>query len=204
VRVPQDAAQRVEPAGPQRVPGGLEEERSVYASIPSAWTVTMVERPSGGWVPVVLTVLLLVLDELVLGLTAASAASSSASQGRSPIRPTDTAAAGPGRGPGQRHRPPRGADEARRHTRFEQGLSTALLGDEEHCVTVRAEISRLRRVVGGLVTANPYRLATGVRLSVVPPAEASPRSEVGHGESPGGSHATHASARPVASRRVRT
>jgi GAF domain len=48
-------------------------------------------------------------------------------------------------------------------------LSTALFGDEEHCVTVRAEVSRLRRVIGGLVTTNPYRLADGVRLSVVRP-----------------------------------
>jgi len=49
------------------------------------------------------------------------------------------------------------------------GLSTALFGDEEHCVTVRAEISRLRKVVGGLVTTNPYRLADGVTLSVLRP-----------------------------------
>jgi hypothetical protein len=48
-------------------------------------------------------------------------------------------------------------------------LSTALFGDEEHCVTVRAEISRLRKVIGGLVTTNPYRLADGVRLSVLLP-----------------------------------
>jgi hypothetical protein len=48
-------------------------------------------------------------------------------------------------------------------------LSTALFGDEEHCVTVRAEVSRLRKVIGGLVSTNPYRLADGVRLSVVPP-----------------------------------
>jgi hypothetical protein len=46
-------------------------------------------------------------------------------------------------------------------------LSTALFGDGEHCVTARAEVSRLRRVVGGLVTANPYRLAPGVELTVV-------------------------------------
>ena len=62
-------------------------------------------------------------------------------------------------------------------------LSTALFGDEEHCVTVRAEVSRLRRVVGGLVTANPYRLATGVRLSVVPPGGPSSGSRGAHGES---------------------
>ena len=48
-------------------------------------------------------------------------------------------------------------------------LSTALFGDEEHCVTVRAEISRLRKVIGGLVATNPYRLADGVRLSVLLP-----------------------------------
>jgi hypothetical protein len=48
-------------------------------------------------------------------------------------------------------------------------LSTALFGDEEHCVTVRAEVSRLRRVIGGLVSTHPYRLADGVRLSVVRP-----------------------------------
>jgi hypothetical protein len=45
-------------------------------------------------------------------------------------------------------------------------LSAALFGDAEHAVTVRAEISRLRRVVGGLVTTNPYRLADGVTLAV--------------------------------------
>ncbi|SFE84211.1 GAF domain-containing protein [Blastococcus tunisiensis] len=48
-------------------------------------------------------------------------------------------------------------------------LSTALFGDEEHCVTVRAEISRLRKVVGGLVATAPYRLADGVSLTVVRP-----------------------------------
>jgi hypothetical protein len=36
-------------------------------------------------------------------------------------------------------------------------------------VTVRAEVSRLRKVIGGLVTTNPYRLADGVRLSVRQP-----------------------------------
>jgi hypothetical protein len=48
-------------------------------------------------------------------------------------------------------------------------LSRVLFGDEEHCVTVRAEVSRLRRVIGGLVTTNPYRLADGVTFSVVRP-----------------------------------
>ncbi len=48
-------------------------------------------------------------------------------------------------------------------------LSTALFGDGEHSVTVRAEVSRLRKVIGGLVTTNPYRLADDVRLSVLRP-----------------------------------
>lgn len=48
-------------------------------------------------------------------------------------------------------------------------LSTLLFGDAEHAVTVRAEISRLRRVVGALVTPNPYRLADGVTVTVSEP-----------------------------------
>ncbi|MFF5076164.1 hypothetical protein ACFY36_03875 [Actinoplanes sp. NPDC000266] len=45
-------------------------------------------------------------------------------------------------------------------------LSHFLYGDTAHVVTVRAEISRLRRAVGALVTTNPYRLAAGVTLEV--------------------------------------
>ncbi len=48
-----------------------------------------------------------------------------------------------------------------------QRLSVELFGDAEHAVTVRAEVSRLRRVIGALVTTNPYRLADGVSLMVV-------------------------------------
>ncbi|HET6967054.1 MAG TPA: GAF domain-containing protein [Ornithinibacter sp.] len=43
-------------------------------------------------------------------------------------------------------------------------LSRALFGDDEHLVTVRAEVSRLRRVVGAIVVSAPYRLSEGVRL----------------------------------------
>ncbi len=43
-------------------------------------------------------------------------------------------------------------------------LSRAVFGDDEHQVTVRAEVSRLRRAVGALVAASPYRIADGVRL----------------------------------------
>ena len=41
-------------------------------------------------------------------------------------------------------------------------LSAALYGDREHLVTVRAEMSRLRRSLGGLLLARPYRLAPHV------------------------------------------
>lgn len=47
-------------------------------------------------------------------------------------------------------------------------LSHVIYGDGEHQVTVRAEISRLRRVLGALVATNPYRLAEGVSLTVLP------------------------------------
>lgn len=46
-----------------------------------------------------------------------------------------------------------------------RGLSEAVFGDAEHIVTVRAEVSRLRRSIGALVATNPYRLADGVTLT---------------------------------------
>ena len=45
-------------------------------------------------------------------------------------------------------------------------LSVALHGDAEHEVSVRAEVSRLRRTVGALVATQPYRLAEGVTLEL--------------------------------------
>jgi hypothetical protein len=48
-------------------------------------------------------------------------------------------------------------------------LSTALFGDGDHLVTARAEVSRLRRAVGGLVLTSPYRLAPDLTLRVVSP-----------------------------------
>ncbi|SNY46787.1 diguanylate cyclase [Paractinoplanes atraurantiacus] len=45
-------------------------------------------------------------------------------------------------------------------------ISHFLYGDAAHVVTVRAEISRLRRAIGALVATNPYRLAAGVTLDV--------------------------------------
>ncbi len=46
-------------------------------------------------------------------------------------------------------------------------LSRALFGDDSHEVTVRAEISRLRRQVGALLSTGPYRIADEVDLVVV-------------------------------------
>ena len=46
-------------------------------------------------------------------------------------------------------------------------LSHRLYGDGEHQVTVRAEISRMRRALGALLATNPYRLGEGVELTIV-------------------------------------
>jgi hypothetical protein len=43
-------------------------------------------------------------------------------------------------------------------------LSEALYGDRAHLVTVRAELSRLRRTLGGLLLARPYRISPGVEV----------------------------------------
>ncbi|MDR7301428.1 GAF domain-containing protein [Haloactinomyces albus] len=45
-------------------------------------------------------------------------------------------------------------------------LSTALHGDTDHVVTVRAEVSRLRKLLGAVVDTRPYRVASGVELRV--------------------------------------
>ncbi|MET0865341.1 MAG: GAF domain-containing protein [Nakamurella sp.] len=42
------------------------------------------------------------------------------------------------------------------------GLSEAMFGDQHHEVTVRAEVSRLRRKLGGLVLTRPYRIAPNI------------------------------------------
>lgn len=54
-----------------------------------------------------------------------------------------------------------------------QALSRALFGDAEHVVTVRAEVSRLRRSLGAFVESQPYRLTGGVRMTVQPEPAAS-------------------------------
>jgi hypothetical protein len=45
-------------------------------------------------------------------------------------------------------------------------LSHAVHGDPDHVVSVRAEISRLRRRLGGVVLSQPYRVSGSVDLSV--------------------------------------
>ncbi|KQY64898.1 MULTISPECIES: helix-turn-helix domain-containing protein [unclassified Nocardioides] len=47
-------------------------------------------------------------------------------------------------------------------------LSQRLYGDSDHQVTVRAEISRMRRALGALLATSPYRLGDGVELTVLP------------------------------------
>ncbi|HEY3711840.1 MAG TPA: transcriptional regulator [Amycolatopsis sp.] len=49
-----------------------------------------------------------------------------------------------------------------------EALSRSLHGDADHLVTVRAEVSRLRRLLGAIVDSRPYRLAEDVRLTVHP------------------------------------
>jgi hypothetical protein len=43
-------------------------------------------------------------------------------------------------------------------------LSTALYGQVGSLVTIRAEVSRLRKAIGGILLARPYRLAPEVEV----------------------------------------
>ncbi|MEU1790079.1 transcriptional regulator [Streptomyces sparsogenes] len=47
-----------------------------------------------------------------------------------------------------------------------EALSQALFGDAGHLVAARAEVSRLRRQLGGIVATRPYRLTDGVQLTL--------------------------------------
>ncbi|XVQ06793.1 transcriptional regulator [Spirillospora sp. CA-255316] len=47
-----------------------------------------------------------------------------------------------------------------------EALSQALFGDAGHLVTARAEVSRLRRHLGGIVATQPYRLVDGIQLLI--------------------------------------
>ena len=48
-------------------------------------------------------------------------------------------------------------------------LSETLYGDRTHLVTVRAELSRLRKLIGGLLLGRPYRFAPGVEVVLMQP-----------------------------------
>ncbi len=48
-------------------------------------------------------------------------------------------------------------------------LSVLLYGDADHVVSARAEVCRLRRVLGALVATGPDRPAEGVSLEVIRP-----------------------------------
>ncbi|MGF1432453.1 GAF domain-containing protein [Kitasatospora sp. LaBMicrA B282] len=50
-------------------------------------------------------------------------------------------------------------------------LAADLFGDPTRAVTVRAELSRLRRYLGGVLEHRPYRFAETVRVEVVHPAD---------------------------------
>jgi hypothetical protein len=50
-------------------------------------------------------------------------------------------------------------------------LATDLFGDPARTVTVRAEMSRLRRNFGGVLARRPYRFADDVEVAVERPAE---------------------------------
>ncbi|MGD9962046.1 GAF domain-containing protein [Nocardioides sp.] len=49
------------------------------------------------------------------------------------------------------------------------GLADDLFGDSTRLVTVRAEVSRLRRALGGVLVTQPYRIAPSVRAALVLP-----------------------------------
>lgn len=73
------------------------------------------------------------------------------------------------------HPSPRHAQILDHLARHREGCSAAelaqlLFGDPARTITVRAEISRLRKHFGGLISANPYRFAAGVQVVVGAPA----------------------------------
>lgn len=46
-------------------------------------------------------------------------------------------------------------------------LSRRVYGDTQHVVAVRAEVSRLRRTLGGIVASQPYRISPAVEMTLV-------------------------------------
>lgn len=50
-------------------------------------------------------------------------------------------------------------------------LSAELFGDPTRTVTVRAELSRVRRHLGGVLTHRPYRFADDVEVELIRPQD---------------------------------
>lgn len=50
-------------------------------------------------------------------------------------------------------------------------LSCALYGDADHAIAVRAEVSRLRRRLAGVLLTRPYRIAPNVQVVRLDPAD---------------------------------
>lgn len=81
-------------------------------------------------------------------------------------------------------------------------LADDVFGDPARTVTVRAEMSRLRRHLGSLLTRRPYRFAGGVDVDVLRPAD--PESLLPHStavavrtaRTPGNGHARYSPALP--------
>ncbi len=70
-----------------------------------------------------------------------------------------------------------------REGRSARELALDLFGDPSRVVTVRAEMSRLRRYFGGIVHPRPYRFAEDLELRVLAPAE--PERVLPHSQAPG-------------------
>lgn len=62
-------------------------------------------------------------------------------------------------------------------------LSRDVFGSENHVVTVRAELSRMRRNLGGVIESRPYRFCDGVMVRVQGPS--SPADLMPHSLAPG-------------------
>ncbi|MFF0498370.1 hypothetical protein ACFYU5_18320 [Nocardia aobensis] len=45
-------------------------------------------------------------------------------------------------------------------------ISTAIHGDPDHAVAIRAELSRLRRILGSVIDSRPYRISAAVEFTV--------------------------------------
>lgn len=81
-----------------------------------------------------------------------------------------------------------------RSGRSAAGLAEDMFGDARRRVTVRAELSRVRRYLGGLLEHRPYRFSDDVEVTVLPPAD--PRDLLPHSTAPAVIRARQAAALP--------